>query len=590
MILTIIGVIILILPFVFISLFENKIKGFVTILSLVISFELISSLILQFFGIFNYPVVISIHILALGVLFYKHGKKIEFKKIKYENIDWALIVAILVILFSLYSVHFNYTGKYTTVTSASYLEAEKMKYPYPYFSDEWYSIALIDYSIASGNLPTATFLSSENFLNFQMGFHSFLSQIFLILDLTPLTNYVVLSVFFNLLIAIMIYLFLKNKKINYWVSSITAISTIYITNGANLSGVWNLIPVNLGILSFLIGLFFLSDKNFKMFLLGSFLTAIFYPPLVLLLLLSFVVVILFEKEKRDLSKKMIYLIAVIAIAGIIVSLAYYFFTGNFQNAFSSIWGKIFYDQLTGEYIPKYSIMNVVPIWVLIFAIYAIFLKFEDKKIILPVVVVGIIYWIFCASSVKRVLIDYSRAVFFTSVVITLLSGFGLDGILKDIKHFFKGKDVVKILIFVSIAFLLIFSFKYTENGRWEKLIAKNSQGQKISPAAPANKYLTEDDLRIFKNLENVSFLSFPWKGTVIGVATKNRPLSAKPGTITINQNLFYDFIGADCTGKKEIVRKNKIDYVYAPYFECEGFTSQKQSSEGLVLYKTNRIE
>lgn len=587
MILTIIGVILLFLPFIFVLLFKNKIEGFVTILSLIISFELISSLILQAFRIFNYPWVLFIHILALSTLLYKYGKKIKLKKINYEDIDWAIVITIFVIVFSLYSVHFNYTGKYTTATSANYLETENMKYHYPYFSDEWYSIALIDYSISSQGLPTATFLSQDSFLNFQMGFHSFLSQIFLILDITPLTNYVVLSIFFNLLIATMIYLFLKNKKINSWVCAITSISTMYITNGANLSGFWNLIPINLGILSFLIAMFFLSNKKFKMFLLSSFLTAIFYPPLVLFLLISLVFSLIFEKEKKSLSKKTLYLIGVIFISGIIVSLSYYIFMGNYQNAFSNILGKIFYDQLTGEYIPKYSIINIVPIWVLIFAGYSILLKFEDKKLIFPGLMVGISYWIFCAFSIKRILIDYSRAVFFISILITLISGFGLDGLLKDAQYFFKIKKIIKILIFLSIVFLLFFSLKYTENEKWTKLIAENSQGQKISPASPANRYLTQEDLKIFDNLNNISFLSLPWKGTVIGVATKNRPMSAKPGTITIDPNLFYFFMNSNCTEKNKLVNENKINYVYTPYFECEGFSFQKKSSEGLFLYKTN---
>jgi len=106
------------------------------------------------------------------------------------------------------------------------------------------------------------------------------------------------------------------------------------------------------------------------------------------------------------------------------------------------------------------------------------------------------------------------------------------------------------------------------------------------PKAPANDYLTPDDVRIFGNISGQKFLSLPWKGTVIGVATGNFPAVTKGGTLSVGSEITaYDFINAGCAAKTKIAEEYGVGYVYMPAFDCPGYEPVDRSSEGFVLYK-----
>ena len=147
----------------------------------------------------------------------------------------------------------------------------------------------------------------------------------------------------------------------------------------------------------------------------------------------------------------------------------------------------------------------------------------------------------------------------------------------------------KIILSVKVYFLFLFlvlSFFYTNYSGWEKITLKiNGSNYSLSPAAPANKYLTADDLELFREISHKRFLSPPWKGLVLGVATDNYPLNTKDSIVSTNFLYYNNFINETCENKASIAKKAHLAYVYSSEFNCDKFNLLGVSQENLYLYK-----
>lgn len=305
------GLFLLFTPFLLLIFFEDKKRGFIFILFWVIFFQTTLAFFTQLLEIFKYEVLLTANILvALGVLL-KTGREGVWSKWRINNflkIDWVLVLVAAIFVLNLWQVHYNYRGKINlaTDTTVVYHDVKNFKYPYPYYSDEWYSVALIKNSIETKGLPIKNpFIKGEKFFNFELFFHSFLSEIILLLGLNPLTAYTKITIFFNTLIGVLVYLFLRIEKIKKLPSAIAVLSLLYISAGANLPGIWNLIPLTLGIISFLIGICFIAlaegqtkempgralRLSLKMAGLSSILVFLFYPPLLVFYLTGLLIFI-----------------------------------------------------------------------------------------------------------------------------------------------------------------------------------------------------------------------------------------------------------------------------------------------------------
>lgn len=603
MIKTIIGLILLLIPFLLIDKFKtgNKKLGFFYILSFLIGFHLFVAIITQTFGIFNYWVILLVNIVVGGFVLYcvcfRGGGLNGFGKIvnnlKKIKIDWMLVFVILVLGVMLYSVHYNYTGKVSTAVEG--IEVENMRYNYPYYSDEWSAVSLIQYSIDSGKLPLINPLWPEySFPNFELPFHSFLSEIMLLLGLNPLTQYTILSFFSGLLICLLVYFVLRVNRVKRFPSAIACLSIPFIINGANLPGIWDLIPIVLGVISLLLLVLFMSINNKKMILFTAFLSLIFYPPLAVLIGPSLLCYFMFAKIK--VKRKIQYLGLFLGIGlfvTVVLSLFVFFTKGSFGEFASYVFSKIFYPTFTTSVIPDYAIWKVIPILSLFFAGIGVFKIWRKRVWLIFPVVIGLIYWVIYSNVLWRFIIEYQRVVFSTSILIVLLSGFGIHYFIE----FLKTKEVInefKIinwLIFLVLAFFFIFAFFYTQNEDWMDLKAYSVvDNQAFTPASPVNNYLHEDDLRLFEGVSEKKFLSIPWKGLVVGVATNNYPLETKPSTITNDIFSSSEFIKMDCDDKSRIIQKKKIDYVYLNEINCKGFELVGVSMEGFYLYDVSLLE
>ena len=590
MIKLIIGLIILLTPFLLIEKFKNKVEGFFTIITLSITFHLILALITQALGIFNYTLILIINLAIISIILFKIDYSNLKNTIKRTKFDPVLIPVITFLSIIFYSVHYNFTGIISKL-GISRMPIENLSYTYPYFSDEWVAIKLINYIIGSGNLPISNpYWHNIPFSNFVFAFQSFLSEIFLLLDLNPLTNYVKISIIVSILICLTVFAILKINKIGSLPAAIACMSIAYIVNGSNLPGLWTLIPVILGLLTFLISLIFIKLKNNKMLLVSSFLTLLFYPPFVIFLLASIIATILFNKKKKYNLKKISLILGItILAAAIVLMITAYNLSFDVGMITTKILEKLIFLALPAAII-NFPLWIIIPPIILIVSLFGLN-KFKENAWLISPVAVGLMLWTIYSLTIIRTIISYERTLFITSILIVILSGFGIANIEKILNKNRKINryKLTKWTMAIIIGIMLIFSFSYTERTNWQKLeIRLNEEKIIIIPASPANQYLTEEDLRIFSNISHKNFTAPPWKGLVIGTATNNYPLNTKDSTIYLNILNNDYFMSLNCDKKTIEALRYNINYVYSSEINCPNFEYvDKSNSENLYLYKFN---
>lgn len=598
---TVFGFILLGAPFLLIREWKDKKLGFAYVLSFFLAFHLSTALLTQAFGVFTYPVVIAVHTIVLIAVtvrinfweFFVHWRDAALFWRKARGVDWALVLVLVIAFIHLYPVHYNYSGKYTVITTEEYREIENMRYPYPYFSDEWYAIALIKDLISSRSLlfrdPTKR--EYTPFTNLEFAFHSLLAELALLLNLDPLTDYVNMIIVSGLLICALVYLFLRFDNVGKLSSALAASAVLYITNGANLPGTWDLIPLILGIISMLLSFFFFSSSDRRMIFMLALLTLLFYPPLAPFYALA--VIFYFGRMEALPWAQKVKAISGILIAavltGVILALSCWLAWGAFGNSVHDfLLSKIFPRPFPPDAMPQFAIWNIVPIPVLALSVLGVFSVARRRSWLAGMAVLGLIYWVVYSRFLFHFFLDYERVVVVTSILLTLVAGYGLDYLVRILKEsdVFRRNNSLNYFQIGVLVFLLFSSATYTRRDNWQELTLSHWGLKRVfRPAAPANVYLHPDDLRIFQEIKGAKFLSAPWKGTVIGVATGNYPLAMKEGTLGGETTDFKRFMDRNCARKYRMVTWDGIQYVYLPPFDCPHFEFVDKSAEGFYLYR-----
>ncbi len=236
-------------------------------------------------------------------------------------------------------------------------------------------------------------------------------------------------------------------------------------------------------------------------------------------------------------------------------------------------------------ISHFAIWNIIPIILLPLICIGVVRLWKEKKMHLLAAIITIAgFWIAYTYTEKFFIIEYSRLVAIGSVLLVIVSGFGSEYLIR----FLKRPSQVKALEKIFLILIFIWSFSYTSHTAWEKLtltLDREHGSHTEIPAAPANQYITGDDLRLFSGFSQQRFIAPAWKGLVIGAATDNSPLESKQSVISNDILSYYTFITADCAGKKSLAEKSKLVYAYSTHFECPDFIPLGKSSEGLYLYR-----
>lgn len=587
MFLTLLGFILIMSPFLALKKFKNPIIGFFHITLLTLFIQLIIAFISQTLHIFNYPVVLVINIIVfITCLFLFRPRKISFN-LKLRP-DFSLVFVVLVGFLALFSAHYYYIGTYSTVTNPVNQAVAPFSYQYPYFSDEWYAVAFIKDAINTHSLPVKNPIWHGKFTNLEMPFHSLLAETTMLLKLNPITGYVHQSIAINLFIIVLIYYFLVLNKIRRPLSAIASLFALYIANAGLLPGLWTLLPLSLGIVFLLLTLAFYNIKNQHMFVLASFLTLVFYPPLAIFIF-TLMLFQLFGKSLSISLRLLLFYAAIVGTSAALIAILFLFDTTTIDHILGLIIGRLFYTTFIGNnFISSFPIYFVLPIPVLILSVFGLYRIFREQKALLGMIIISLIFWIYYTFTPYRFIIEFERVVVVAAILLVVTSGFGLKTVFCKLEKF-KFINLIYLERMILLIFLPLLLF-YTRSDSWSKFTAHSIGSDVVSTSRPLpNQYINSDDLKLFANIKNKQFLAPAWKGTVISIATDNYPLAIKDGTISQDkQNFFSEFMSISCIEKQNLVEKTRLDYVYTPMFECPGFEIVGESAEGLILYKTDQ--
>lgn len=593
MISTILGILLISTPFLLVFRFKNRLLGFAYILGSILTLHLFIAFLTQYFHIFLYPVIITIHsiiaLITLYILRYKsHNLSFKFK------FNWFAIFSFLIIIFQLWSVHFFYTGTVSTIED--YKLVYRDSYPYPNFSDEWIGIAFSNYTIDNNNLPNKSPLIENdiynNFPNIFISFFSLLSEFFLVLNISPLLGYIYFSIVTGFIICLLIFILLRQLKVGLFASLLATLCVPYIVNGLNLPGIWYLLPFIGGTILFLINLIGLCNHKHLFALIMSILSLLLYPPMVIFVIPTYIAYLIFDKELKINNKIKILIISFISLI-LIMGIIIYSQNNNIKGLLHILTSSIWRLNLDGG-IPDFKIWYVIPP-ILLPVILIGFTKVFNKKniIILIPTILGIILWFFYTQSIFYFIIDYARVVVITSLLLMIIIGFGFDEIFKNILEKYSAFVNKNLILFAKIFLIFMFfflSFSYTNSLNWKKLVLRITAANyeySISPTAPSSRFLTPEDISLFKSFSKERFLAPPWKGLVIGVATNNYPLDSKSSIISNTFLSYNEFMGKSCEDKFNDIRNNRIKYIYSSSLYCDNLLEIGQSSEGFHLYKVN---
>ncbi|MEI8339581.1 MAG: hypothetical protein WCF94_02865 [bacterium] len=542
-------------------------------------FHLGLALFTQYLHIFSYSVVLTtcglVDLICLFFLLKKY-KKFNFK------VSWFLLVAIMIVGFELWSVHYSYTGLVATANGNR--AVTNSSYSYPIFSDEWVGSALVDYSITNKTLPAVNPLSGNSqFPNLLVPVFSFLAEIFLILNLNPLLDYSIMAIASGLLICLLAYFSLVSFGVSEAGALLAVLAMPLITNGANLPGIWFLMPYLIAMIIYLACLSATTISNKIIFYALGILAVIFYPPLVV-----FVAPTVLVYLYKNYSHKHFLYSALTAIGVVLIIILGLLIID--KNLLVKVWmdvlSKITRDNLVGG-IPNFNLFYVIPFYILIFSALGLWQAFRNKNYyILKALAVGAVFWTAYMFTNKVLIIDGPRVVVITSILLVMCASYGFDYLIGLTKLKADSAEVSGIKILMVVFFLIMLAF-YPGTAYQKLVLRVNNSGKitRVNPAPPINRYLNEGDLKAFSGITKQTFVAPPWKGLVVGVATHNYPLDSKPSIITNTWLSYSQFINLPCGQRLVTARNYHLNYVYSEKFTCPGFEYVTEGGEGMGLYK-----
>ena len=535
--------------------------------------HILIALLTQALHIFSYAVVVGIHsIIALVCIFFFFRNKKFFDNLKFS---WFVLVILAIVGYELSSVHYFYKGIVSDIGGLNAVSRDF--YPYPHYSDEWVGVSLADYSISQKSLPLVNSLwKNVPFANGLAAFHSLASELSLLLNISPLISWSIFAIINGLLISFLVYLLLRVCAVSSFSSALAALSVPLVVSGVNVAGIWFFTPHIFAMPVFLLMVISFCKKEFRIGMVLTFLCLILYPPFIVFVLPALLAHIISGKISK-------YYLLFAAFASMVLIWLLSLVVG-YSKAFSLAYSWIIRPNLDGGII-SLPIWIIVPVALIPFIVLGLFELAEKKSYaLLAPIFTGLFFWTLYSFTLGVIIIDQSRVVALTAILLMIPAGFGIERAI----GYFKNNRNISILFKISCIFAIVSAaIFYPGSNSWSKLFLKTvkEDSYKHVPSAPITRWLHPDDMELFGGISGKVFLSPPWKGLVIGAATHNYPLDSKASTLTNRFVRYSDFMAGTCAEKIGYSNEFSIDYIYSSKLECEGFEEIGLSRENLYLYR-----
>ena len=433
--------------------------------------------------------------------------------------------------------------------------------PYASHIDEWRAITESQ-ALSQGNYQAQGINAME------IGFHFFLAILW---KITPLIQiYKFLPAIWATLTGFILFILLKKKTNNFYISLLAWIFFASIKSNTNITGIWFFTPLSFALPFIFLYLFYFSEgiekQNKKYILLSLLFMAILIPVHAISLLFSIPLLIIYCLFHLDYIKKewkFFSLFLIIPILGLIV---YSFFTKLTilasisslitQLTFKYGWGVI---EVNNSPLELYSLAGYI-LAIIGIASYFKFIK-EKKNYLLyllwPIVLICMIafYRIFHFSFLS----PYQRNLYYFAISLPFWSALGTYYLIKVIKNFLNNimksqnkERIIKITLTVLMIIIIFFTFAYYNN---------------VPPQFKLYTVMGESDLPILEYLsvlpEGVVLAPPLLSAAIPTVANKQIVASTYFHGEKINQTQTF-FTSQDCNTKKQILTNNKVRYIISP--------------------------
>ena len=469
-------------------------------------------------------------------------------------------------------------------------------YPYPFISDEWHHIAqgvqIVDKK--GINLQNPYYKERVEFLEtgfFEIGFHVFLAEIFLLTGKDPVLFYVYLPAIFSCITSFILFTFIYKITKNFYSGLLSMIFFAGLKSNINILGPWFFIPLTLGF-AFIYLIFYLTttglEKNsFISLALSAFilLSLALIHPWSASFILPVVAIYLLLRPKL-ISKN---LPGVLVLFLVPLSSFIYVFRILWRGSFTETLRYFIVNFLirsleipvkeVGHYSYLLNFYGFIPILLAFIAILYITIKNKKQEKILLV-------WIFLMSLLiilfqwkgLTLLAPYERIFYYTLLSLVPLSAIGLFGVLNLINSKIKIRSVSIPILTICIIIVVFSLFSDYDKG-------KNSLYRII------DKHIYSALKWLEKNRGNYNVvLSRPEISSAVYPIAKNYVVSINPAQLGHSLRGLYDnkwFFMSDCHGKKEILEKYDVDYVLVEKDDrmgCE-FLREIYYKKGVYIYE-----